>query len=841
LAVSCKVIRFQKTTSTTGGTTQDIDATFAPKACIVISTGTATSDSAQNHYQMSYGFSDGTNNRCIVTVSDDADAAEDCSKEQRNDSCVCLKNETSTATVTDRAAISFPSGNTVRFTWGVTSATAKWITLIVFGGSDILNVKVGTHVIQSTTITTENVTGLGFTPVADKAVIFGISMNNATENTSSTGAIMGVGAATSSTKRHSKAIAITNASDPSTTWVYARSDSFLSGLLSAGSVDWEIDFDGWISDGFRIETLNAPSSATQPFYYMVINGGNWDCGSDTIATTNTTKNHTVSVSSNTLRGLLTMDMPNPTLGYQTANTIGNDHTILAFGASDGTTEAYLVSLDEDAQATTDSYNQTGGNASNTNRCLSMMTTNGAIQIAADFSSFGTDQFTLSYTTTTGTASNFGWVVVADSPTSQNFNGDITETSITVNQTLARILGATRPISESSITSGETLARILGALRSISDPSISTSDSVTRVWGVLRSISEPSISSGETLARILGALRPISEPSVSSGETLTRILGALRPISETAITVNQTLTGLRSVPRSISEPEITIDQTISRLLAATRPISEPSISVNQTLARILGALRTISEPSISSGETLVRILGALRTVSEPSISVNQTLTGLFGATRSITESSITINQTLTRILGALRPISEPSISSGETLTRILGASRSITESSISVGETLTRILGALRSIAETAITTDDSVSGTKQTGGVSITEDAITINDSVTRIQGLIKTITEDTITIDDAIVRILGALRTVSEPSISINDSVTRLRETLRTISEDAITIDATLTRIQNIIKTITEDTDIDQTLQVLRASYVTIVEAYVKWYYSLLTYKGGS
>jgi hypothetical protein len=838
MAVSFKVIRFQKNSSGTDGVTQDIDATFPPKACIVITTSTATSASSVAHFAMSIGYSDGTNNVCVSGLSRDALNTVLNSNYYREDACLLRMDESSALTTLDRASISFPSGNTVRFTWTENGTVASWVTLIVIGGSDILNVKVGSATLTSTTQdATQDITGLGFTPVTGNAILFQLNGNRGSSDTAASGGMKpSMGVAVSTTKRWAKAVASADNVGTTTCWAYSTNARFMPMMLSAsGAVQTDIDFNGWITDGFQLAYDDPPASADRRFGYMVINGGNWDCGTDTTQTSNTAKNHTVSVGGNTLRGLFTMT-PNKALGWQAASTTGVDDATLSFGCSDGTTHSYDSALDENAAGTSDSYRQNGSN-----RALFHLADNGATLFAASFTSFGTDQFTLTYTTTTGAADPFGWVVVADAPTSQNFNGNITETSLSVSETLARILGATRPITETSISVNQTLARILGALRPISEPSISTSDSVTRVWGVLRSISEPSISSGETLARILGALRPISEPSISSGETLARILGALRPISETSITVNQTLTGLRSVPRTISEPAITSDETLTRLLAALRPISEPSNSSGETLARILGALRSISEPSISSGETLVRILGALRSISEPSISIDDTLTRILGATRSITESSITVNQTLTRILGALRSISEPSISSGETLTRILGALRSITESSISVGETLTRILGALRSIAETAITTDDSVSGIKEIGGVSITEDAITIDDSVTRIQGLIKTITEDTITIDDAIVRILGALRTVSEPSISINDSVTGLREVLRTISEDAITIDATVTRIQNIIKTITEDTDIDETLQVLRASYVTIVEAYVKWYYSLLTYKGGS
>jgi hypothetical protein len=799
MAVSYKVIRFQKNNTGTDGVTQDIDATFPPKGCIVISQNQHISNAFQDNFSFSIGYSDGTSNVCVAGVSDDASATEDNNNIYREDACLVRLDETTTTTIHDRATVSFPSGNTVRFTWTLNGTVSSWVTLIVFGGSDILNVKVGSALINNTTAVNEDFTPLSFTPVAGKAALFTLNGNQAaSQSVPSTGVKLNWGCAVSSTKQWTKSVTITPASDPSATYVYANNTECMAMTLSAsGAVQTTCEFVSWITNGFRLFLKDPPTSADRKFGYMVINGGTWDAGSDTISLTNTTKNHSVSVGGNTLRGVL-MILPNRTIGWQAASTAATDNAMMACGTSDGTDEAYDATVDETAQATIDCYRMTGGSPTNSN-CLVYLGSNGANTYMASFSSFGTNQFTLSYSATTGVADPFGWIVVADSPTIQNFNGDITESALTVDQTLARTLGA------------------------------------------IRSPSESAISVSETLTRLFGALRPISEPSISSGETLTRILAALRSPTESAISVNQTLTGIRSVPRSISEPAITISETLARLLAATRPINETSISVNQTLARILGALRPITESSITSGETLIRLLAATRPITESAISINQTLTRLLGATRTITESSIAVNQTLTRLLGALRSISEPSITINDSITKSFSTLRTITESSLSVGETLTRLLGALRSIAETALTTDDSVTGVKETGGISITENAITVNDSVTRIQGLIKTITEGTITINQTLDRVLAALRTVSEPSISTNDSVTRLRETLRSISEDAITISDALVRIQNITKTINEDTDIDQTLQALLASYVIIVEAHIKWYYSLLTYKGGS
>ena len=90
---------------------------------------------------------------------------------------------------------------------------------------------------------------------------------------------------------------------------------------------------------------------------MVIKGGTWDCGTVVQPSSPASQNITVSVSSNTLRGLFM-----GSAAVNISNSIVANNAI-SVGASDGTNESVIGTIDEDAGANSDSYriNETTGN------------------------------------------------------------------------------------------------------------------------------------------------------------------------------------------------------------------------------------------------------------------------------------------------------------------------------------------------------------------------------------------------------------------------------------------------------------------------------------------------
>jgi hypothetical protein len=403
MAIETQVVRFTKDATNVDGATQDVNLNFTPKAILVFSDGNTADNSVSAHFQWCQGFSDGTNHACNTIVSDDADAASDNCMSTRNDSVfVRLLEDFTTLSVESRATCAFAT-NKVTFTWVVNDAVATRITLVAYGGSDITHAKVNTVDIANAGTGLTDYTGLGFNPAGGgHSVLF--TMGGFTTTTGEIDfAGTGFGAATDSIHRFWSGVLSENAADPTDTWRNQLNAQCFGVLNSIGGLNGWADFNSWITDGFRLDWEDATGATTYDLAYLVINGGTWDVGSVDSPASTGSQDTAVSVSDNTLRGLLTCGT-----GVVTPSTTASTINCITVGASDGTNESVIGMIDEDAQATSDSYrvNETTGNV------IRLLTTNGANTAVAAFTSFGTNQFTLNWTTVASGAT-FGWVVVAD--------------------------------------------------------------------------------------------------------------------------------------------------------------------------------------------------------------------------------------------------------------------------------------------------------------------------------------------------------------------------------------------------------------------------------------------
>ena len=402
MVVECQVVRFQKDSSGTTNATQDVNLNFTPKAIIVFSEGNNADNTVSTHYQWGQGFSDGTNHACFAAVSDDADAAGDTAKSYRNDSVFVRLNESfTTITIQSRATCAFAT-NKVTFTWVVNDTTATYLTLYAFGGDDITNAKVATVDVGRNTAGTQNYTGLGFNPAAGEAVLFTLK-SGATASGESDHAHGSFGAAVSSTARWALSVMSENASDPTDTWRTTQTTNCLYELDDTGAEASKADFDGWITDGFTLDWENPATNTTDDFSYLVIKGGKWDCGTLTAPNTPTNDVDTsVSVSSNTLRGLLMVTNNYTDSSITTSNNV-------SVGATDGTTQASMGTVDEDAQNNADGYR-----VNSSTHVIRAISTNGVQQHTATFDSFGTNSFRLDWDNAVAFLPLHNWVVVADS-------------------------------------------------------------------------------------------------------------------------------------------------------------------------------------------------------------------------------------------------------------------------------------------------------------------------------------------------------------------------------------------------------------------------------------------
>ena len=406
--VLTQVVRFQKNSSGTNGVTQDISFTFTPKAIKVISVGTTQNDIVGAHFQVSTGFSDGTNHACVVNASRDAVADSDTSRSHRTDSVVAILNDTSNNTVTCRASPSFLT-NTVRFTWDVNDTNAFYISVFAVGGAGISNTKVSTVPVSRTTTGVQNYTGLGFDPVQDQSVILTLG-GQADSSTSQINTVMDhatyfEGCAVSTSKRWAHAGASPNALATSSTSRITSDNTVVNAINATNNaILFRADFNGWITDGFSLNWTSAPSSSTQQMSYLVIKGGIWDAGtlvSPTVDTANV--DYAVSVSSKPLKGLLMFSKISGTVILNSITT----HSIVNLGFTDGTTQSCIATIDETSATTMDSYRNDNGTS-----IIKGLSVNGAILGQATFDSFTTNNFRLDWTGSPN-GSVYGWVVVAD--------------------------------------------------------------------------------------------------------------------------------------------------------------------------------------------------------------------------------------------------------------------------------------------------------------------------------------------------------------------------------------------------------------------------------------------
>jgi len=414
MAVQTQVVRFQKTTAGSNGQTQDVNLNFTPKAVIVISEGKTSDNIMTDHFSLSYGFSDGTNQACVAVVSEDAAATSDTGRIHYNNRVYARLDTATPATVRCEGSIVFAT-NKVTFTWDVQEAVATYIGLIAIGGDDITNAKVNTVDIGTTGTGNTDYTGLGFTvPQSPNGVLFTLTGDVTTINTAAAGASIGYCTAVSATKRTGQGQAMEDNVGVAETWRLSTNDKCLVNLDAAsGAKDYEADFVDWITDGFRLNITDAAGTTDEKFSYLVIRGGTWDVGQDSGRNTTGTKSTTVAVNSETLRSLII---------YSVESALANYNTVAAecrygIGFSDGTNEFQASGADDSGQTNmfTITRNTDNGRILNVVFPITGTATNFTNFIEASFDSFGTNQFTLNHTTVQANSDvrYFIWIVVAD--------------------------------------------------------------------------------------------------------------------------------------------------------------------------------------------------------------------------------------------------------------------------------------------------------------------------------------------------------------------------------------------------------------------------------------------
>jgi hypothetical protein len=392
MALSFKVLKIAKSTST--AVPFDVAYTgagFQPKAGLFIAV-LKSGDGFAEGYDLSYGFSDGTNHRNTAQRSLDAAATSDCGGATRNDCCISFVDDAAATII--RASVKQWDSDGFTLTYAQNTATACDIYCYLWGGSDITNVTVGTASLP-TAAGNFDTTGLGYTVTEGNGALFTMHTGATTVGTAvkGSGGILSAGWAISSTKEGSLSIASESGRTTSDTWRYQRADKCWVDLAeTTGAISSEGEFVSWISDGF---TLNATTTIlNERLYYMVIKGGNWDADTFNLSGTG---NASVTSMSFTPAGELMMSYGT------TTQTVPQSHNRLGFGGANSTTSRGSIFVgDTDAAA-----DEITAQRSLSTRMFNMATealtaTSSTSHVEIDFVSHNSNGFTYNKATNSGT-------------------------------------------------------------------------------------------------------------------------------------------------------------------------------------------------------------------------------------------------------------------------------------------------------------------------------------------------------------------------------------------------------------------------------------------------------
>ena len=261
----------------------------------------------------------------------------------------------------------------------------------------------------------------------------------------------------------------------------------------------------------------------------------------------------------------------------------------------------------------------------------------------------------------------------------------TSDSVTVaDSSLTRLLSSHRLPSADDITTGENLTRILSAMRSPSPESVTAEDSsTTQSLSRARTTNDTTDVSEFLLTRMLSASRSVSADSITiSEDSLTRILSAIRLPSVEVITTSENVSSLHTTTgqfnRSPATENVIVGENLTRALQLFRvPSADTTTIVENSLSRSISRIRaastdtvTVTEQSLTravslsrltTGDTtnvieasLVRLLHAMRSPSADTVTVSE-LQSLISHSRSIQDTITVTEPVLQRIVTSIRQL------------------------------------------------------------------------------------------------------------------------------------------------------------------------------------------
>jgi len=391
LQLTTQYQRFQKSTGASGST-QQVSFTNTPQALIVWTDGSTADNTYSDHYVLSYGFSDGTNQACITGMALDAAANADTFSGYKTDKVIAFPS--SAGVVAFEATVSFSPANNATFTWTTNDASARYIHCMAIWGASSVEVKNFTTGQATTGTRADSFNNSSLTP----RFIHAICRDSAPASWSTLfGNTITIGAGVSSSKQFSVANMSVDASlSIDTKTAYSTTNTIIAHDEDTGNIQTSAAAYSSAAPGsITLNWTDAPASTTDSFSILAIDSTGIDVGIIT-QPNNVTGSQVTNTDTNVglVRGLMIFS------NSQSSGTL-TDNSALTVGAASGTgsTAQGLISIsDPDNVGTSTSVRVQRTGAITRTFSANATSASSTTTTEASVSNLGTNQFTLNWTT-----------------------------------------------------------------------------------------------------------------------------------------------------------------------------------------------------------------------------------------------------------------------------------------------------------------------------------------------------------------------------------------------------------------------------------------------------------
>jgi len=780
------------------------------------------------------GFSDGVNDRCMSSQNEDGVAACDFRRFQSNLEVAVIFSPGS-ATIEARGIVDSFGTDQFVIDWTFNSSLASQLHFIVWGGSDITGVQVGSFT-KITTIANQSITTDSDVQdiQANLGVIFFLRQHATAQNSVSNNASVGFSMATAVGEQ----VGYFWTGDDQNTNMEARLEWDETNCIvrhnpTAGGGDSEGKFNGFDSLGFDIDWV-VQENVPAVIYFMIIKGGQWEVGKAPTETSTGTKSYTTGFQPD---GIFAFIWNNTSTNLEDTRRDG----AMCLGASD------LTNSNCCGDSWEDTSDPTNVGVFNNNTALFLLTdpvTPTNIDGEADVDSVTATTFVLDYVDAFTAAFRFGYLV---------FASEVGGLSIVKNVTLENVnIAEIDPV----------VNFILGRIRNINETiELSEIDPVERIRIMVRNVTTENINLSEVKDRIRAMVRNVTLENIIINENYSKTFSGIVSRIEGDGNVldqegsnNGTWTGTEQYKESHIEGkamdfngtsrvnlanEANFDREFNQPFSISAWIKIPATAVSSWIAGKATGLGIVPgykfflttggnlRLRLGNGSTTFQGIGTTILDDDVFHHVVGTYDGSSdqdglkvyvdgvlentAASTAITGSMLN-NDTFsigadndggTDIIGVIDNVqfytaeltADEIRIMAEAPNYIRGRTQNVTTETVEINEVspVQSILGVVRNIAETI--------------------EISMIDPVVNFVRGRIKNVTTENIEIDEAdpVDHPLVMVRNVITENINISEVKDRIRDLVRTVTTEVVEINEALNTIRGRIKNLTENIEINE------------------------------